>query len=162
MTTFTDEDAAALVDCAAQLAKTTAADEKGPQPLAICCIIHQPDVMAVPSASRRMDGAKSVSGISAWHKAFTVLAYQADTIKHENRVMGKRWTQEDMILQQNIAPQFCPWDGGILVMDAKSGDVLCALAASGRTSAGDRRLMVLAAHKMGYRTNFNADGNPKK
>ena len=74
---FTDQDAAALVDCAAELAKTTATDEKGPQPLAIVCITHQPDVMAVPTACRRMDGAKSVSLISAWHKAFTVLAYQA-------------------------------------------------------------------------------------
>lgn len=157
---FTDQDAAALVDCAAELAKTTTTDEKGPQPLAIVCIAHQPDVMAVPTALRRMDGAKSVSVISAWHKAFTVLAYQADTIKHENRVRDKLWTQEDMILQQNVAPQFCPWDGGIMVLDS-DGSLLCALAASGRTSGGDRRLMVLAAHKMGYKTNFNKDGNSK-
>lgn len=156
---FTDEDAAALVDCAAKLAKTTDTDGKGPQALAICCIIHQPDVMAVPSASRRMEGAKAVSVISAWHKAFTVLAYQADTIKHENRIKNKLWTETDMVLQQNIAPQFCPWDGGIMVMD-KKGELLCALAASGRSSAGDRRLLVLAAHKMGYRTNFDASGDP--
>jgi hypothetical protein len=32
---FTDEDAAALVDCAAKLAKTTATDDKGLRPVAI-------------------------------------------------------------------------------------------------------------------------------
>lgn len=32
--------------------------------------------------------------------------------------------------------------------------------AAGRTSEGDRRMMVIAAHKMGYRTNFNAQGEP--
>jgi uncharacterized protein GlcG (DUF336 family) len=157
--TFTDEDAAALVDCAAKLAKTTTTDEKGPQAVAICCMVAHPDAMAVPTASRRMDGAKAVSVISAQHKAFTVLAYQADTIKHENRIKNKQWTQTDMVLQQNIAPQFCPWDGGIVVMD-KTGKILCALAASGRTSEGDRRLMVLAAHKMGYKTNFDKNGDP--
>jgi uncharacterized protein GlcG (DUF336 family) len=105
---FTDEDAAALVDCAAKLAKTTATDEKGPgAPVAICCMVSQPDVMAVPTASRRMDGAKALSVTTASHKAFTVLAYGADTIKHANS-----------------------------------------------------RLVALAAHKMGYKTNFDDKGEP--
>ncbi len=156
---FTDEDAAALVDCAAKLAKTTATDEKGPKPVAICCMVAQPDVMAVPTASRRMDGAKAISVVTALHKAFTVLAYRADTIKHANKIKNNEWSEADMLMRQNTAPMFCPWDGGIVVMD-KSGELLCALAAAGRTSGGDRRLMVLAAHKMGYRTNFDNDGNP--
>jgi hypothetical protein len=58
---FTDKDAAALVDCAVILAKTTATDQKDPCPVAICCIKSQPDVMAVPTVSRRMDGAKALS-----------------------------------------------------------------------------------------------------
>lgn len=57
------------------------------------------------------------------------------------------------------APMFCPWDGGIVVMDDKR-NLLGALAAAGRTSEGNRRLMVLAAHKMGYRTNFDDNGEP--
>lgn len=44
-----------------------------------------------------------------------------------------------------------------MVMD-KDGELLCGLGCAGRTSEGDRRLMVLAAHKMGYRTNFDAKG----
>jgi uncharacterized protein GlcG (DUF336 family) len=156
---FTDEDAAALVDCAAALAKTTATDEKGPQPLAICCMVAQPDVLAVPTALRRMDGAKAVSVIFATHKAFTVLAYKADSIKHADRIKNKLWSEADMILLQSSVPQFTPWDGGIMVMD-KTGKLLCSLAAAGRTSEGDRRMMVLAAHKMGYRTNFNEKGDP--
>lgn len=156
---FTDEDAAALVDCAASLARATATDEKGPCPVAICCMVSQPDVMAVPTVSRRMTGAKAISAVTALHKAFTVLAYGADTIKHADRIKDKSWSEADMLMRQNTAPMFCPWDGGIAVMD-KDGELLCALAAAGRTSEGDRRLMVLAAHKMGYRTNFNEDGNP--
>ena len=156
---FTDEDAAALVDCAAKLAKTTATDVKGTCPVAICCMVAQPDVMAVPTASRRMDGAKALSVVTALHKAFTVLAYGADTIKHANRIKTKEWSEADMIMRQNTAPMFCPWDGGIVVKD-NAGDLVCALACAGRTSEGDRRLMVLAAHKMGYKTNFNADGDP--
>jgi uncharacterized protein GlcG (DUF336 family) len=157
---FTDEDAAALVDYAAKLAKTTATDEKGPQPLAICCMVAQPDVLAVPTALRRMDGAKAVSVIFATHKAFTVLAYKADSIKHADRIKNKLWSEADMILLQSSVPQFTPWDGGIMVMDPKSGELLCALAAAGRTSEGDRRAMVLAAHKMGYKTNFDEKGEP--
>lgn len=156
---FTDEDAAALVDCAAKLAKTTATDDKGPKPVAICCMVAQPDVMAVPTASRRMDGAKAISVVTALHKAFTVLAYGADTIKHADRIKNKEWSEADMLMRQNTAPMFCPWDGGIVVMN-KEGKLLCALAAAGRTSEGDRRLMVLVAHKMGYRTNFDKSGNP--
>lgn len=156
---FTDENAAALVDCAAQIAKTTATDEKGPQPLAICCMVAQPDVLAVPTALRRMDGAKAVSVIFATHKAFTVLAYKADSIKHANRIKNKQWSEADMVLLQSSVPQFTPWDGGIMVMD-KKGELLCALAAAGRTSEGDRRAMVLAAHKLGYKTNFDDKGEP--
>ncbi len=157
---FTDEDAAALVDCAITLARTTATDEKGPgAPVAICCMTYQPDVMAVPTASRRMDGAKAISVVTALHKAFTVLAYGADTIKHANRIKDKSWSEADMIMRQNTAPMFCPWDGGIVVMD-KDGQLLCALASAGRTSEGDRRLVALAAHKMGYKTNFDAKGEP--
>jgi uncharacterized protein GlcG (DUF336 family) len=156
---FTDEDAAALVDCAAKLAQITATDEKGPQPLAICCMVAQPDVLAVPTALRRMDGAKAVSVVFATHKAFTVLAYKADSVKHANRIKDKLWSEADMVLLQSSVPQFTPWDGGIMVMD-KDGELLCSLAAAGRTSEGDRRMMVLAAHKMGYRTNFDEKGEP--
>lgn len=156
---FTDEDAAALVDCAAKIAKTTATDEKGPQPVAICCMVAQPDVLAVPTALRRMDGAKAVSVIFATHKAFTVLAYKADSIKHAGRIKNKLWSEVDMVLLQSSVPQFTPWDGGIMVMNS-AGDLLCSLAAAGRTSEGDRRIMVLAAHKMGYRTNFDKHGEP--
>ncbi|MDB5178646.1 MAG: hypothetical protein JWN01_589 [Patescibacteria group bacterium] len=156
---FTDEAAAALVDCAATLAKTTATDQKGPQPLAICCMVAQSDVLAVPTALRRMDGAKAVSVIFATHKAFTVLAYQADSIKHADRIKNHLWSEADMVLLQSSVPQFTPWDGGIMVMD-ESGELLCSLAAAGRTSEGDRRAMVLAAHQMGYRTNFDEKGEP--
>jgi uncharacterized protein GlcG (DUF336 family) len=158
---FTDEDAVALVDCAAKLAKTTATDEKGPKPVAICCIISQPDVMAVPTASRRMDGANAVNAITALHKACTVLVYKADTIRHMNKIRNEGWSETDMILRQNTMPMFCPWDGGIVVMDT-DGELVCALAAAGRTMEGDRRLMVLAAHKMGYKTNFDEKGEPLK
>lgn len=154
---FTDEDAAALVDCAVNLARTTATDEKGPKPVAICCMVSQPDVMAVPTASRRMDGANAVNAITALHKAFTVLVYQADTIRHMNKIKNEGWSEVDMIMRQNTAPMFCPWDGGIVVMN-KAGELLCALAAAGRTMEGDRRLMVLAAHKMGYKTHFDEKG----
>jgi uncharacterized protein GlcG (DUF336 family) len=158
---FTDEDAAALVDCAARLARTTATDAKGPVPVAICCMVAQPDVMAVPTVSRRLDGAKAISVVTALHKAYTVLAYGADTIKHANRNKNHEWSEADMLMRQNTAPMFCPWDGGIVVLD-KAGEILCALAAAGRTSEGDRRLMALAAHQMGYRTNFDAKGEPLK
>jgi hypothetical protein len=40
--------------------------------------------------------------------------------------------------------------------------VLCSLGGAGRTSEGDRRLVVLAAHKMGYKTNFDQKGEPLK
>jgi uncharacterized protein GlcG (DUF336 family) len=156
---FTDEDAAALVDCAAKLAKTTATDEKGPQPLAICCMVAQPDVMAVPTALRRMDGTKAVSVIFATNKAFTVLAYKADTKKHADKIKNGLWTEADMVLLQSSVPHFTPWDGGIMVM-GQNGELLCGLGAAGRTSEGDRRMMVLAAHKMGYRTNFDEKGEP--
>lgn len=156
---FTDEDAAALVDCAAKLAKTTATDTQGLESVAICCIKYQPDVMAVPTASRRMDGVKAISAVTALHIAFTVLAHRADTIVLANRVKSGKWTEADMIMRQNAIPMFCPWDGGIVVMD-KDGGLLCALAAAGRSSEGNRRLMVLAAHKMGYRTNFDEKGDP--
>ncbi len=155
---FTDEDAAALVDCAAKLARTTATDNRGPQPLGICCMVAHDDVLAVPTALRRMDGAKAVSVIFATHKAFTVLAYKADSIKHVSRIENGFWTEADMVLLQSSVPQFTPWDGGIMVMN-KNGKLLCALAASGRTPDGDRKAMVLVAHKMGYRTNFDKDGN---
>ena len=158
---FTDEDAGALVDCAAQLAKTITTDEKGPQPIAICCMVAQPDVMAVPTALRRMDGAKAISVIFATNKAFTVLAYKADTKKHADRIKDGLWTEADMLLNQSSVPQFTPWDGGIMVMD-ESENLLCGLGAAGRTSEGDRRIMVLAAHKMGYRTNFDKNGDPLK
>jgi uncharacterized protein GlcG (DUF336 family) len=156
---FTDDDAAALVDCAAKLARTTPTDAKGTHPVAVCCVVSQPDVMAVPTASRRMDGAKALSAVTALHKAFTVLAYGADTIKHANKIKNKEWSEADMIMRQNTAPMFCPWDGGIVVKDS-GGELLCALACAGRTSEGDRRLMVLAAHQMGYKTNFDSKGEP--
>lgn len=156
---FTDGDAFALVDCAAKLAKTTSTDEKGAYPVAICCMTWQPDVMAVPTASRRMDGSKAISVVTALHKAFTVLAYGADTIKHANRIKNREWSEADMLMRQNTAPMFCPWDGGIVVMDG-AGETLCALACAGRTSEGDRRLMALAAHEMGYKTNFDEKGDP--
>jgi uncharacterized protein GlcG (DUF336 family) len=156
---FTDEDATALVDCAVQLAKTTATDDKEPKPVAICCITSQPDVMAVPTVSRRMDGVKALSAVTALHKAFTVLAYGADSIKHVNKIKDGSWSEVDMLFRQTTAPMFCPWDGGIMVMN-DTGQLLCALAAAGRSSEGDRRLMVLAAHKMGYKTNFDEKGEP--
>lgn len=156
---FTDEDAAALVDCAVKVAKTTATDEKGTQPLAICCMIAAPDVLAVPTVLRRMDGVKAVSVIFATNKAFTVLAYKADTKKHADRLANGSWTEADMILLQSSVPQFTPWDGGIQVLD-QDGEMVCALGAAGRTSEGDRKAMVLAAHKMGYRTNFDKSGDP--
>jgi uncharacterized protein GlcG (DUF336 family) len=156
---FTDEDAAALVNCAVELARTVSTDENKPKPVAICCITSQPDVMAVPTASRRMDGAKSLSAVTALHKAFTVLAYGADSIKHANKVKDGSWSEVDMLFRQTTAPMFCPWDGGIMVLDDNK-QLLCALAAGGRSSEGDRRLMVLAAHKMGYKTNFDENGDP--
>lgn len=158
---FTDDDAAALVDCAVQLARTTATDDNPPKPVAICCITSQPDVMAVPTVSRRMDGAKALSATTALHKAYTVLAYGADSMKHANKIKNGSWSEVDMLFRQTTAPMFCPWDGGIMVMDAKR-NLLCALAAAGRSSEGDRRLMVLAAHKMGYTTNFDDKGEPIK
>ena len=156
---FTDEDAAALVDCAAELAKTTATDEKGPQPVAIACAIPSLDAMTIPAATRLMDGTKAISMVGAINKVWTVLAYKADTKKHADRIKNGSWSEADMILNQNALPQFCPWDGGIVVMD-KDGELLCALSCDGRTSEGDRRMAVLAAHKMGYKTNFDEKGEP--
>jgi uncharacterized protein GlcG (DUF336 family) len=159
MKKFTDQNAADLVQAAVDLARTTATDEGGIKPVAICCIISQPDVMAVPTVPRRMDGVKALSTTTALHIAFTVLAYGADSIKHANKLKDGSWSEVDMLFRQTTAPMFCPWDGGIVVMD-KDGSLLCALAAAGRTSEGNRRLMVLAAHKMGYKTNFDKDGEP--
>jgi len=158
MKNFTDEDAAALVDCAVELAKTTATDAKGPQPMAICCMKADRGVMGVPTAFRCMDTVKPTSATFAIHKAFTVLPYNADTKKHADRIKDGSWSEADMILQQRAIPQFTPWDGGIQVKD-DAGTVVCSLGGAGRTSEGDRRLMVLAAHKMGYQTNFDRDGN---
>lgn len=158
---FTDEDAAALVDCAVELARTTATDEKGPQPVAVCCMKAEQGVMGVPTAFRCMDTVKATSATFAIHKAFTVLLYNADTKKHADRIKDGSWSEADMILQAQAIPQFTPWDGGIQVKDDK-GNVLCSLGGAGRTSEGDRRLMVLAAHKMGYHTNFDKEGNPLK
>jgi hypothetical protein len=76
-----------------------------------------------------------------------------------NKIKSEGWSEADMILHQNTMPMFCPWDGGIVVMN-KDGELLCALAAAGRTMEGDRRLMALAARKMGYRTNFDEKGDP--
>ena len=156
---FTDEAAAALVDCAAELARTTATDNKGPQPMAICCMKAEQSVMGVPTAFRCMDGVKATSATFAIHKAFTVLLYGADTKKHADRIKDGSWSEADMLLMQRTIPQFTPWDGGIQVKD-NEGNVVCSLGGAGRTSEGDRRLMVLAAHKMGYSTNFNAKGEP--
>jgi len=158
---FTDEDAAKLVDCAVELARTTATDEKGPQPMAICCMKAEQGVMGTPTAYRCMDGVKATSATFAIHKAFTVLLYHADTKKHADRIKDGSWSEADMLLQQHTIPQFTPWDGGIQVKDS-AGNVVCSLGGAGRTSEGDRRLMVLAAHKMGYTTNFDKDGNPPK
>lgn len=155
---FTHEDAAKLVDCAVELAKTTSTDEKGPQPMAICCMKSEQGVMGVPTAFRCMDSVKATSATFAIHKAFTVLLYNSDTKKHTDRIKEGSWAEADMILQQRAIPQFTPWDGGIQVMDG-SGSVICSLGGAGRTSEGDRRLVVLAAHKMGYKTNFDQDGN---
>ncbi|HSX06058.1 MAG TPA: heme-binding protein [Candidatus Saccharimonadales bacterium] len=159
MKKFTDQDATDLVQAVVDLAKTTATDEGGVKPVAICCMVSQPDVMAVPTVSRRMDGVKALSATTALHIAFTVLAYGADSIKHANKLKDGSWSEVDMLFRQTTAPMFCPWDGGIVVM-GKEGNLLCALAAAGRTSEGNRRLMVLAAHKMGYKTNFDEKGEP--
>lgn len=154
---FTHDDAAALVDCAVELAKTTATDDKGPQPMAICCMKADQGVMGVPTAFRCMDTVKATSATFAINKAYTVLLYQADTKKHADRIRDGVWSEADMILMQNAIPQFIPWDGGIQVMDDDS-KVVCSLGGAGRTSEGDRRLVVLAAHKMGYKTNFDETG----
>jgi len=158
---FTDQDAADLVDCAVELAHTTPTDDKGPQAMAICCMKADQGAMCVPTAYRCMDTVKATSATFAIHKAFTVLLYQADTKKHADRIKDGSWSEADMLLQQHTIPQFTPWDGGIQVKDDE-GNVVCSLGGAGRTSEGDRRLMVLAAHKMGYRTNFDKDGNPLK
>lgn len=63
-----------------------------------------------------------------------------------------------MILMAQTIPQFTPWDSGIQVKD-EEGNVVCSLGGAGRTSEGDRRLVALAAHKMGYKTNFDEKGN---
>jgi len=63
-----------------------------------------------------------------------------------------------MILQQGVFSQFTPWDGGIQVKD-DDDNVICSLGGAGNTSEGDRKLVVLAAHKMGYSTNFNKNGD---
>ena len=159
MKPFTHQDAANLVDCAVQLAQTVATDDKGPQPMAICCMKANQGVMGVPTAYRCMDGVKPTSATFAIHKAYTVLLYGADTKKHADRLADGSWSEADMLLQQHAIPQFTPWDGGIQVMD-RAGNVVCSLGGAGRTSEGDRRLMVLAAHKMGYMTNFDKQGNP--
>lgn len=159
---FTHEDAAKLVDCAVELTKTKATDEKGTQPMAICCMIAELGVHGTPTAFRRMDTFKATSSQFSMNKAHTVLLYQAYTKLHAERIKDGSWTEADMILQQGIFPQFTPWDGGIQVKN-DNGDVLCSLGGAGRTSEGDRRLVVLAAHKMGYKTNFDEDGDtPEK
>ena len=52
-----------------------------------------------------------------------------------------------MILMQNTIPQFTPWDGGIQVKD-NEGNIICSLGGASRTSECDRRLVVLATHKI--------------
>lgn len=84
--------------------------------------------------------------------------YGADTKKHADRIEDGSWSEIDMALMQNTIPQFTPWDRGIQVKDT-AGNVVCSLGGAGRTSEGDSRLMVLAAHKMGYKTNFDEEGN---
>lgn len=125
--------------------------------MAICCMVAEQGVMGTPTAFRRMDGVKATSATFAIHKAFTVLLYNADTKKHADRIKDDIWSEADMILMAQTIPQFTPWDGGIQVKDDE-GNVLCSLGGAGRTSEGDRKLMVLAAHKMGYRTNFDEEG----
>lgn len=158
---FTDKDAAELVDCAVELTKTVATDSKGMQPMAICCMKAEQGVMGVPTAFRCVDTVKATSATFAIHKAFTVLLYNADTKKHTDRLKDGSWTEADMLLQQHAIPQFTPWDGGIQVKDS-DGNIVCSLGGAGRTSEGDRRLVVLAAHKMGYKTNFDEEGEPLK
>lgn len=63
MNKFTDEDAAKLVDCAVELAKTTATDDKGPQPVAACCMKANQGVMGVPTAFRCMDTVKPTGAL---------------------------------------------------------------------------------------------------
>lgn len=159
MKKFTDQDAADLVDCAVELAKTVATDEKGAQPVAVCCMKADQGVMGVPTAYRCMDTVKATSATFAVHKAYTVLLYQADTKKHADRIKDGTWSEADMLLMAQTISQFTPWDGGIQVKD-EEGNVLCSLGGAGRTSEGDRKLMVLAAHKMGYKTNFDEKGEP--
>ena len=62
---FTDEDAAKLVDCAVELARTTAIDDTGPRSMAICCMKAEQGVMGTPTAYRRMDGTKATSATHA-------------------------------------------------------------------------------------------------
>jgi hypothetical protein len=88
-----------------------------------------------------------------------VLLYQADTKKHADRLKDGTWSEADMLLMAQTISQFTPWDGGIQVKD-DTGNVICSLGDAGRTSEGDRRLVVLAAHKMGYKTNFDDKGEP--
>lgn len=102
--TFSDQDAADLVDCAVELARTTATDSKGPQPVAVCCMKANQGVMGVPTAFRCMDGVKATSATFATHKAYTVLLYNADTKKHADRIKDGTWSEADMVLMQQTIP----------------------------------------------------------
>jgi len=95
----------------------------------------------------------------AIHKTFTILLYQADTKKHADRIKDGSRSEGDMLLMAQTIPQFAPWDGGIQVKDDE-GNLFCSLGGAGRTSEGDRKLMILAAYKMGYTTNFDDKGKP--
>jgi uncharacterized protein GlcG (DUF336 family) len=127
--------------------------------MATCCMKADQSVLGVPIAFRCMGSVKATSAMSAIHKAYTVLLYNADTQKHADRIKDGTWSEADMIVMAQTIPQLTPWDGGIQVKDDK-GTVVCSLGGAGRTSEGDRRLLVLAAHKMGYKTNFGTQGDP--
>lgn len=161
MSEFSDSDALALVNKVVELAKSTATDDKGKLPVSICCIVvRRTDMLAVPTVLRRMDGAKAPSVPSATNKAITVLIQETDTYNLNMRQDDGSWSDADAILQTTNVPQYMPWRGGIQIFDKSNKTLVCSLGIAGRTSLGDHKLAVLAAHKMGYMTNFNENGLP--
>jgi|SRR5665213_3637972 len=159
---FSDDEALALVNKTVELAKITETDDRSKRPVSICCIaVRRTDMMAVPTVLRRMEGAKAPSVASATNKAITVLVQETDTYRLNKRQDDGSWSDADAILQTTNVPQYMPWSGGIQVFDKSHKTLLCSLGIAGRTSFGDHNLAVLAAHKMGYATNFDDKGQPK-
>lgn len=151
-----------LVDATVKLADEVATDDLGTAGVSVCAIMADDENGERPDV-RHMAGVKPASQPTARNKALTVIWYDANTqsfadkLEQGGKLYGDGWTTADVIAATNACPFFCPWDGGIKVY-MENGLFIAALAVSGRTALGDRRLAAMAAHSLGYKTDFDDQG----